>query len=871
MDNKQRCKIGIWEVWPGGTLGIDVTEQEAYYFALQHYELSPRQEWIHAYTYAPAEIWGKKDRWEFITPPIKRLFEHHEAVALLAARKDGQALSETEQIRLRQACKCHHNFPVASENELRLREVSLQIEKICQSGDTVLAVMTDTHHTIGGNWHSLLNCLQVLKGKLDGLVHLGDFTDGMLSKGETDFQLNAMLTDIESLHIPFFAVLGNHDANYFHNNAAVLSLTEQVCLYQKLTEPYKREPLQPYYSFDLQAKVRCFVLSAFAVTEQNRYGFDDEQITWLQQEIIKVPANINIIIFSHIAPLLQLDVWAKEIRNGDRLVELLEVQQARCGNILAYIHGHTHGDYIYRERSFPIVSIGCAKCEDMLVHKPRGFTTPRREWGKYTENLFDVLVISPSRRDIDFIRVGAGNNRRLSVNLNKEESRKMKKVITYGSFDLFHEGHYRLLERAKALGDYLIVGVTSEHFDENRGKLNIVDSLMERIHNVEKTGFADEIIIEDHVGQKVEDIQKYHVDIFTLGSDWTGKFDYLQEYCQVVYLERTKGISSTMKREAAYKLLRFGVIGSGRIAGRFVDESFFVSGVNVEGVYNPHIESANLFKRQHELAFATDSLEEFLGKVNAVYIASPHGTHYVYAKEALRHGLHVLCEKPLCLKKAEAEELFALAKEKALVFMEAIKTAYSPGFVRLISMAKSGAIGKVVDVEGCFTRITPSNLRELTDTEYGGSFTEMGSYTLLPIIKLLGTKYESLRFESFFTDNGLDSYTKVYIKYANAIATSKTGLKVKSDGQLLISGTSGYIKVTPPWWKTTEFEVCYEDFTQNEKFFTKYQGVGLRYELSDFVSTVNGYGTGSYKLTPEESIAMAGIMEEYLKWRNEHR
>ena len=144
----------------------------------------------------------------------------------------------------------------------------------------------------------------------------------------------------------------------------------------------------------------------------------------------------------------------------------------------------------------------------------------------------------------------------------------MKKVITYGSFDLFHEGHYRLLERAKALGDYLIVGVTTEHYDEARGKVNVVDSLMERIEHVRQTGFADEIIIEDHVGQKVEDIQKYGIDIFTVGSDWAGQFDHLREYCEVVYLERTKGISSTMLRGKRFGIIRLGIIGSGRIADR---------------------------------------------------------------------------------------------------------------------------------------------------------------------------------------------------------------------------------------------------------------------------------------------------------------
>ena len=119
----------------------------------------------------------------------------------------------------------------------------------------------------------------------------------------------------------------------------------------------------------------------------------------------------------------------------------------------------------------------------------------------------------------------------------------MKKVITYGTFDLLHEGHVNLLRRAKALGDYLIVGVTTDHFDLERGKMNTSDNVMERIEAVKSTGYADQIIIEEYRGQKIDDIQKYGIDIFAIGSDWEGYFDYLKEYCEVVYLPRTEGIS----------------------------------------------------------------------------------------------------------------------------------------------------------------------------------------------------------------------------------------------------------------------------------------------------------------------------------------
>lgn len=438
----------------------------------------------------------------------------------------------------------------------------------------------------------------------------------------------------------------------------------------------------------------------------------------------------------------------------------------------------------------------------------------------------------------------------------------MKKVITYGSFDLFHEGHYKLLQRAKALGDYLIVGVTTEHYDNSRGKMNVVDSLMERIENVKKTGFADEIIIEDHVGQKVEDILKYGIDIFTVGSDWVGVFDYLKQYCDVVYLERTKDISSTMLRAKKYNIIRLGIIGTGRIANRFVPEAKYVSGINVESVYNPHVESAKDFAQKYQLNKYFDDLEAFWMEIDAVYIASPHQTHFEYIKEALLHKKHVLCEKPMVLSAKEAEYLFELAQQQECVLMEAIKTAYSPGFNQLLSVVKSGAIGTVYDVEACFTKLENPASRELTDIDYGGSFTELASYTLLPIIKILGLNYDEIRFERFANEKGVDIYSKAYFRYGNAVATAKNGLGVKSEGQLIVSGTKGYIVVDAPWWKTKSFEIRYENQELNEKYFNKFLGDGLRYELSAFVSTINGINKRN-KLSAEESIELAGIIEQF--------
>lgn len=158
------------------------------------------------------------------------------------------------------------------------------------------------------------------------------------------------------------------------------------------------------------------------------------------------------------------------------------------------------------------------------------------------------------------------------------------KVITYGTYDLFHKGHYNLLKHAKELGDYLIVAVTSDAFDKVRGKLNVHDPLFTRIKNVEKTGLADEIIVEEYYGQKIDDIKKYGIDIFTVGSDWVGHFDYLKEYCDVIYLDRTKGISSTELR--CKDAVNLGILGTEEIIKRFKEELKYVSGINLVGIFD---------------------------------------------------------------------------------------------------------------------------------------------------------------------------------------------------------------------------------------------------------------------------------------------
>ena len=444
----------------------------------------------------------------------------------------------------------------------------------------------------------------------------------------------------------------------------------------------------------------------------------------------------------------------------------------------------------------------------------------------------------------------------------------MKKVITYGTYDLLHQGHINLLKRAKALGDYLIVGVTNDNFDRDRGKLNVKNNVLERVEAVRATGLADKIIIEDYVGQKIDDIQKDDFDIFTVGSDWVGKFDYLNDYCQVVYLPRTEGISSTMLREQQDKETRIGIVGAGRIAQRFPKEADVVSGVKVAGIYDIDGERGKAFAAQHDLPTAFGSFEQLVEEVDAVYIATPHLAHYGQARYALEHGRHVLCETPMTLDGEQARELFTLAKEKQLVLMEANKTAHCPAFNHMITIIKSGLIGDVVDVEASESKVWGDpTLRELDPAQAGGSFFELGSYVMLPILRLLGTEVEGMQFFSKI-ENGIDVFTKGILRFRNATGSFKVGLGVKTEGNLVVSGTKGYAYVPAPWWKTDFFELRYENQNNNKKYFYSWNGEGLRYEIQEFMACIYNHRLKTARLRHEESVFMAHAMEVFKTGEN---
>ena len=196
--------------------------------------------------------------------------------------------------------------------------------------------------------------------------------------------------------------------------------------------------------------------------------------------------------------------------------------------------------------------------------------------------------------------------------------------------------------------------------------------------------------------------------------------------------------------------------------------------------------------------------------------------------------------------------------------MEANKTAHCPAFNHLMVIIKSGLIGDVVDIEASLSKLwdDKKELREFDSSQAGGSLYELGSYPLLPIVKLLGTDYQTLDFYTRMKD-GVDMYTKGVLKYDKAVSSFKVGLGVKTEGNLVISGTKGYAYVPAPWWKTDYFELRYENQNENKKYFYKWDGYGLRYEIQEFISCIVNHRFSSARLRRRESICMADIMGKF--------
>ena len=304
-------------------------------------------------------------------------------------------------------------------------------------------------------------------------------------------------------------------------------------------------------------------------------------------------------------------------------------------------------------------------------------------------------------------------------------------------------------------------------------------------------------------------------------------------------------ISSSEVR-AKSRNIRLGVVGKGNVAEKFIKECRYVNGVTTI----------------HD----NEDFEDLVSRVDAVYIYSHPSKHFYQVKYALEHKKHVLCEMPLTLSAETSHELYKTAETNGCILFLGCKTAYSTAFQRMVLLAMGGVIGDIVSVDSVCTSLRNADSKgEKNITDAWNSLNDWGPIALLPVFQLLGTDYKKKYIVSRFSDEimKLDDFTKCSFVYPSACASIKVGNGAKSEGELIISGTKGYIYVPAPWWKTDYFEIRRENSEDTRRYFYQLEGEGIRYEIVAFIKAIQHQRPPT--ISQEICIAVSKIMEDFDK------
>lgn len=321
-------------------------------------------------------------------------------------------------------------------------------------------------------------------------------------------------------------------------------------------------------------------------------------------------------------------------------------------------------------------------------------------------------------------------------------------------------------------------------------------------------------------------------------------------------MPRTEGISSTQIRKSIeYKL---GAIGTDITINKFKENAKYVNGLVFNSTYfdeTPFFDFSNIDK-------VVSSYDELLKENDIIYVATRPEKRYDIIKKALCNGKHVISESPIALSKDECEELFSLARKNNLVPFDSIKTAFLLSFSRLILLIKGGIIGDVKAIDATCTSL---EFKEwMKQTSFCNSITEWISIGLLPVFKILGLKYHNIYSKSYDVDGIKGGYSKINIEYDNACATLSLGIGVKSESDMRISGTKGYIYIPSPWWKSEYFETRFENKNQNKPYYYQSDGEGIRMELVHLVNCIKK-NIKNYYVEEEITLAVTSTIQEILK------
>ncbi len=427
--------LHFYHAMPGSELLLLDTEYE---FAVAEYTLERDSTYIYTYAYQENESWASFD--STIQPNQYHkdhyVFERECYFRVNLRRRDDRRIDSAEAAHINDIlcwkpqaagteCQAERNLNQIFEKEIedtaaKLRAVQ-EKEGEKKGGNCAFLLLTDSHYVVNGTWQDTIGCIREVdrRAPFDAVIHLGDLTDGMVSRRVNYDYVRTVKQDLFSLQRPLYVVMGNHDTNYFKGNPERFTKEEQYWLYQSdCCDSAVREGHALYYYRDFEdIRVRAVFLHSFDECEETRYGFAEEEVLWLERTLKTVPETYRVLVFSHVPPLPEIHYWSKDIRNGEKMVSVLEeyVRQDAAHCVLGWIHGHNHADQIYSGRLFPIVSLGCTKIEDFKDKKPDHAVTYDRVIGEVSQELWTVMLVQKDSSRIAFVRFGAGRD----MNINE--------------------------------------------------------------------------------------------------------------------------------------------------------------------------------------------------------------------------------------------------------------------------------------------------------------------------------------------------------------------------------------------------------------------------------------------------------------------
>lgn len=402
------CDFHFYPVSKGDRI---ICSHSDYCYGIASYSDEIEHDLMYTYCYQQEESWAKY-RNDFCPECLLQgeyIVSEDGWIRIAVKRMDGATLTESDVMKVKESIKLQYQIKEYQKKAYFKPEIEDTIQKVNhvkKEGNLVFGLMTDSHYVINGGWEDTVANLQAVNDgtKFDAMIHLGDITDGMVPLALTKEYAGAVMQDLQSLGVPVYLTLGNHDSNYFRQNPEWMNEQEQSELYLGKKLPWY------YVDFEKQ-KLRGIFLHTFNHKEQIRYGFPMEEIEWVREVLAQTSQNMKVIVFAHVPLLPKMHYWSKEIRNSDEMLQVLEDFVQQGGTILAYVHGHNHADQVCYEKSFPIVSIGCAKCEDFKDKKPEDAITYDRKKGTVSQELWDVMIVDTDENRLEFVRFGAGEDR----------------------------------------------------------------------------------------------------------------------------------------------------------------------------------------------------------------------------------------------------------------------------------------------------------------------------------------------------------------------------------------------------------------------------------------------------------------------------